>query len=92
MSVAVDFCLYHRITDVLMSKRGLRNTEPHFAAGRVVSLSFYQVAYELLTDVYVAVVQHVDDNPFYSDTMLQRAKTFVPPVPSLLSPFLLLFF
>lgn len=56
---------------------GLRNIEPHFASGRVTSLSFYQVAYELISEVYVAVVQHIDDNPFYSDATLLRAKRFV---------------
>ena len=45
------------------------------------SLSFYQVGYELISDVYVAVVQHIDDNPFYSDATLQRAKQYVFPPP-----------
>ena len=43
----------------------------------MTSLSFYQVAYELVSDVYIAVVQHIDDNPFYSDATLQKAKQYV---------------
>lgn len=40
-------------------------------------MSFYQVAYELISDVYLAIVQHVDDNPFFSDVALQKAKKYV---------------
>jgi hypothetical protein len=58
-------------------RRGPRKTEPNFAAGKFSILKHYQAAYTLVTDVYLLVIQHRDDNPFHSDYILGKAKRFV---------------
>lgn len=49
--------------------------EPHFANGKLNVLSHFLASYTLLQDIYLAIIQHKNDNPYSSDFILSETKS-----------------